>query len=527
MSKYNVLLNILDELRNEAPKGYKRYYPSENEIDKLDQARSRAFIHLFLKVQFGLCDFIERENYITDDPYDGGIDAYYINKENKKITFIQSKFRTTKSNFENKEIDLVEILKMDVDRITDGERCDEEGHEYNPKIIKMMDIISKISDIGRYDYEVVILANLKKNYKESAVKKLTGGFKAIVFDNDLCYNKLVFPVVTGAYFEAGEIVINLSLLNKDNSDGKISYTVQTEHSSCKIMIVFVPLIEIAKIVVKYKNAILKYNPRCYLSLSNNNVNPKIENTVRKKRTNEFALFNNGITILSDKTEMNSKIAIKDTAQLIITNPQIINGGQTAYTLATVYEKCLIDNDMSVFEDKEVLVKVITIFNNDDDYNDQQHKLKLVEALSRATNEQSVVRELDRRSNDKVQINYQNKIFNDFGYFYNRKRGEFYDGLNRRYITRSKIIDTSVFVRIAFCIKGNVAMARRNGDEILFKEENFRSVVIDDDSYRSIMFGYFCHMYLTELEKSFERTRNNKFGISTYGNALRYGKYAVV
>lgn len=526
MSKYNILLNILDELRNEAPRGYKRYYPADNETDKLDHARSRAFIHLFLKVQYGLCDFIERENYITDDPYDGGIDAFYIDQQFKRITFIQSKFRTTKNSFEYKEIDLEEILKMDVDRITDGEICDEDGHEYNKKIINMMTIISKIPDVGRYNYEVVILANLK-NYKESALKRLTGGFTAKVFDSEKCYKKLVFPIVTGSFYEASEITINLSLLNKENNDGKISYSVLTEYSNCKIMVLFVPLIEIAKIVFKYKNAILKYNPRCYLSLTNNHVNPKIEQTVRKKKTNEFALFNNGITILSDNTEINSRIALKDTAQLIITNPQIINGGQTAFTLATVYEKCLIAKDMSIFDSKEVLVKVITIFDNSEDKENHQHKLDLIEALSRATNEQSVVRESDRHSNDKIQINYQNKIFDDFGYFYNRKRGEFYDGLNKRYITRDRIIDNSIFTRVALSINGNVSMARRNSDEVLFRDENFNSILLDDDSYKKITFGYFCHSYLFETEKLFDKNPNNKFGINTYGNALRYGKYAVV
>lgn len=523
MSKYSTLVNILDELRSEAPTGYKRYYPAPNEKEKLDAARSRAFIHLFLKVYYGLSDFYSRENYITDDPSDGGIDAYYIDSDRKMITFIQSKFRTNESNFENKEIALEEILKMDVDRICDGEKTDEDGNAYNNKIINMMKKISDIPDVGRYGYEVIILANLKV-YKNSALKRLTGGFSATVFDYEKCYTSLLFPVVTGCYYNADEININLSLINRQSNEGRISYSVQTEFSDCKIMVVFVPLIEIAKIVYKYKNSILKYNPRCYLGLNNNGVNPKIESTIRNKKTNEFALFNNGITILSDKTEINSRIALKDSAQLIITNPQIINGGQTAYTLATIYEKCLKDEDQSIFDNKEVLVKVITFFEGEDN---QQKKLSLIEDLSRATNEQSAVRESDRRSNDKVQVNYQTKIFNDFGYFYNRKRGEFHDGLSKKYISRDKIIDHSVFIRVAVSVNGDVARARRNGDEYLFKESNFKTVFIDCEIYRKYMFGYFCHQYLIELEKKFDKMPNNKFGINTYGNALRYGKYAIV
>jgi hypothetical protein len=67
MNKYKILLNVLDQLRNEAPSSMKRYYPPNNEIDKLNQSRSRAFIHLYLKVKFGITDFEKREILITDD----------------------------------------------------------------------------------------------------------------------------------------------------------------------------------------------------------------------------------------------------------------------------------------------------------------------------------------------------------------------------------------------------------------------------------------------------------------------------
>ncbi len=112
MGKFETLINILDQLRREAPKKYKRYRPKLNEYEKLNQARSRALIHLFLKVSFGLLEFEERERFITDGSYDGGIDAYYIDKSNKKIVLVQSKFRTNSSNYENKEIELSELLKI-------------------------------------------------------------------------------------------------------------------------------------------------------------------------------------------------------------------------------------------------------------------------------------------------------------------------------------------------------------------------------------------------------------------------------
>src|SRR5882724_4931249 len=106
MSKYHTLVNILDQLCAEAPPAYKSYHPLKSDITKLDQARCKAFVHLYLKVFFGMLEFREREGAFTDGKYDGGIDAYYIDHAEKKIFVVQSKFRTNKKNFEAKEIEL-------------------------------------------------------------------------------------------------------------------------------------------------------------------------------------------------------------------------------------------------------------------------------------------------------------------------------------------------------------------------------------------------------------------------------------
>ncbi|TOO19281.1 AIPR family protein, partial [Vibrio parahaemolyticus] len=102
-----------------------------------------------------------------------------------------------------------------------------------------------------------------------------------------------------------------------------------EYKDCDITVVFVPTSEIGRVLYTYRNSILKYNPRCYLEMKANTVNNEIYSTIKNKNTNEFALFNNGITMLSDETNVNERIGQKDKAQILISNPQIINGGQTA------------------------------------------------------------------------------------------------------------------------------------------------------------------------------------------------------
>lgn len=536
MNKYQTLVNILDELRNEAPKVNKRYYPSENDNDKLNKARARAYIHLFLKVKFGLTEFNKRELLITDDPYDAGIDAYYIDKDTFTIYFLQSKFRTTESNYEQKKIDLSEILCMDVDRVTDGEKYDEDGNRYNKKILNMIDEIAGISDIGRYKYKVIILANIGK-YKDSQIKKLTSGLAFQIYNHERCYEELVFPVVSGTFFTPEEILITLTMNNSDSKNEVISYNVVTECQECAITVVFVPLIEIAKILRKYKNSILKFNPRCFLSLKNN-INDKIADTVTQKKTNEFALFNNGITMLSDNTKINTKVGKKGLAQLIIENPQVINGGQTAFTLTELLNECIENSDYTMFEDKEVLLKVIT-FTSDEDLEGEcflvkkltddeiRNRLDLVEAISKATNQQTVVKEADRRANDKVQIEFQKYIYQDFGYFYMRKKGEYHEGLSKRYIENKKVIDRNIMIRIAFSCNNEPSKARRNGEEVLFREENFNKVFYNTDLYKKYMYGYFAYERLVEIDKKYNNRSSDKHAMDLFGNALRYGKYAVV
>lgn len=525
MSKYNTLLNILDELRKEAPLGYKRYYPQESDTEGLNRAMSRSYIHLFLKVKFGILEFTERENYITDDSEDGGIDGYFVDSENKKIYFIQSKFRTTQENFETKNIELDELLNMELDRVTKGEVISRNGISYNSKVLKLIENIKNIDDYAKYKEEVILLANLKDKYKEK-IKPITL-FPTEIFDFERCYNELVFPIVSGTFFNPKELKISINI-NTKSSGNRIDYYVETVHKECDISVLFVPTIEIAKILYRYKNSVLKFNPRSYLELANGSVNRQIQSSITELSTNEFALYNNGITMLSDKTYYNDRIGRKNEAAIIVTNPQIINGGQTAYTLSRIYEERLKNHqDTGVFDSKEVLLKIIT-FNEDDSTDlDESTKLSLIESISKATNDQTAVTEADRRSNEKIQIEIQQKIFEDFGYFYERKRGEFGDGIRNKYIDRSKIIEREVFVRLCVSINGNPSLARRASSKHIFSKDFFSRAFSNSISYRKYFAGYRAFEILNEIQRNYDKEFNNKFGQTQYGYALRYGKIAVI
>ena len=526
MSKYTTLLNILDVIRCEAPEGFKRYNPPESKVEELNNARARTFIHLFLKVKFGILDFKEREKFITDDPQDGGIDGYYLDEEHKKVYFFQSKFRTTEKNFNEKEILFSELLQMDVDRISNGENTDEKGISYNSKIQKLQSEIKKIPDIGRWKHEVFIIANVATNITQSQLTRLTGGFPAIIYNNNKVYKELVFPVIQGTYYNPNELRISLNLSNTSSQSARVTYKVKTTKKECDITLVFVPTLEIAHAMYKYRNSMLKFNPRSYLELSHNPVNQDIADSIVSLNTNEFALYNNGITILSYGTDFNEKIGQKNKGQLIVTQPQIINGGQTAFTLSRVYEEHVVSGKKpDIFESKEVLLKVITF--PPEDTLSQDEYLDLIEAVSKATNQQSQVNEADRRSNDQIQIQLQNFLFEKHDFFYERKRGEYADGVRAGYIQKTQIVNREHFLRMCKCCDMEPSDAKRMSLEQLFDRQHFEETLTDPNRFDEYFFAYQCFLKLNQIKKEFAKDKDNKFGVLNYGNGLSQGIYAVV
>ncbi|HFT4346070.1 TPA: AIPR family protein [Klebsiella quasipneumoniae] len=508
--KYEMLVNILDKIRMEAPENLeKTYKPDPNEMEKVNAARARAFIHLFLKVNFGLMEFKEREKNITDSSYDGGIDGYYIDKEDRLVYLIQSKFRTTKTNFESKDISYDEILCMDVERILKGESHDEAGNEYNGKIKQLQRELSETDNITKFNYKIIILANLK-DIQPARLRKLTDGYNADVFDYTRTYNELVFPVISGTLFTAHDICIPIDLSAK-NAGSKISYTVKTKASTCEITVLFVPVLEIAKIMSKYKNSILKYNPRSYLEFQGQAVNASIRKTVIDNNTNEFALYNNGITMISDDTSINERIGQKNKAQLSIKNPQIINGGQTSYILSRIYEETPVEKLEDTFNEKEVLLKIITLIDNDNDKN----KLELIEAVSEATNKQTPVINADKFANEPIHQQIQRSLFDHFGMLYERKRGEFADGLNFGYITSNQVIERNFFLRIYFAANGDINLGSQKK---LFQKNPERKLKIDDEKIRKFYIG---HYLFDELTKKL-RTRKQHLNIKRIDKSY-YGK----
>jgi hypothetical protein len=252
---YETLCNVLDAIRHESPSADPIYRPPAGNAAAIVQARSRALLHLFLKAKFGLIEFADREELVTDGKQDGGIDAYYIDRKNKLIYVLQSKFRATAQNFTTTNMTAGDLLKMDVQRILHGDKKDEKGVPYNDRILKgMQKEIQKLPDPASYTTKVVLLGNTK-NLPAGHLKKLVPGYTVEQFPHERAYGELLFPVVNGTYFTEPNLTIEINLANL-KGDTHLDYDVRTASLKPNIKLLFVPTSEIGRIMQTYKNSIL-------------------------------------------------------------------------------------------------------------------------------------------------------------------------------------------------------------------------------------------------------------------------------
>ena len=508
--KYSTFIKILDTLCKEAPKTYKRYRPKKTDAEKITRARSLAFIHLYLKVKFGLVDFLARESCITDDSYDGGVDAYYLDEEAKVVYLIQSKFRATETNFEEKEIAPDELLAMEISRITKGQVADSKGNTFNDKIRALQKRLQDTRDIARYDFKVVILANLKRPSDEQ-IRRLIDNCSYEVFNFERTYNELVFPVCTGTYYDPEQIEIRLDLLRKHSP--QLYQEVETLYGTSELRIIYVPLAEIAKVVLRYKNALLRFNPRNFLSLSNNPVNKSIRDTAITDTKNAFALLNNGITILCSYASMTDRTGSTGVGQLVIRNPQIINGGQTACSLAESLDAAA--GDDTIMTGKEVLLKVVS-----EPKELAPDKLsEFIEMISDATNQQTRVVEADRRANDLRMRQIQDYFYTEHGLFLERKRGEFLYGLQDKYLSKTQIVNRVDLIRNYLAFSGGVAKARTS-QTVIFEESAFEAMLASFNQ-RRIFLSYTAAQDLEAMVQTAVKTSPKP------NYASGYAKYAIL
>lgn len=232
------------------------------------------------------------------------------------------------------------------------------------------------------------------------------------YDND------TFASFTFELWSSDEIIECLNKIEKRNkkidADIKIKYDINTpsliRHYGQGIpgIVCTVSASEIAKIINEdINNYIFDLNIRRYLG-NRGNVNKDIYKTCTEVDSSSlFWFLNNGITIVCDYMDT---VTDPDNPHIKIKNMQIVNGCQTATSLALAEKNKLIQKDARV---------LLRIYQTTD--------IDLVDKIVLTTNNQNKITGRNLRANDVIQRDLQDG-FLIYNYYYERKPRQYSENI---------------------------------------------------------------------------------------------------
>lgn len=342
-------------------------------------SRREAFTLLCLSSLLRL-DFDEARGSVTDGPEDRGIDAVYLDERfgRRVIHLFQIKchasFSSRNRNFPSTEIDKILAFLNDCLGQVDGfvDTC-------NPLLQqKVLDIWDFIQS-GACQVEVHLCSNGERLIPDQKVRfeASLSKFKFIQLhetDLDVLSNAV-------SHRTASEREIQLRIVEEqvfERTDGNVRAVIGTIRADEFIEALTDP----AKAMQLDPN-LFEENVRVYLG-EQNEINRRIFDTAVSDEAGLFWYFNNGITIVCER--FSYQPGFKN-APLRLSNPQVVNGGQTSHALFQA-SKASLDSLQRV----RLLVRII----------ETQDK-SLYTKVAEATNSQTPIRSRDLRSNDPVLV----------------------------------------------------------------------------------------------------------------------------
>ena len=253
----------------------------------------------------------------------------------------------------------------------------------------------------------------------------------------------------------------------------------------KVFIGMLNINELIKLQNKYhRNQLYSENVRLYLG-DKGSVNRDIIETITSDESLWFPYMNNGISIICD--EMNLGSPKKDKIELSMTNMQIINGCQSVNAL---YSAKYSEDTKDSFNSSRVLVKVYQI---------SKTQVNFKTAIIKATNNQNAVKSYALVSNDKIQIEIQDRL-SKLNYIYDRK------GEAKQVLSNSKVC---FMAEAAISYKAMYEFAARQlrsgvGKGKIFKTDEYKKLFKDEYLENEEMLNLFSVRLLisSELAKLF-------------------------
>ena len=201
----------------------------------------------------------------------------------------------------------------------------------------------------------------------------------------------------------------------------------------------------------------------------NQVNKGIEETLReiisKNKPSlgyDFWWANNGVTIVADEIHPSSQ------GEFLLSNPQIINGMQTSYSLHRILSKCD-DNDLHRASEHRICIRAIQAKEN----------TRIRNLIIKGSNSQTAVSKFSLYANLPIHIDLEEYFTEHIGEYelYYERRKKYY---TNRKVNSSKVISIDYLAQgVGALIVGKPHSARSGKTELI--QKNYDSIYIDNYS----------------------------------------------
>jgi hypothetical protein len=402
--------------------------------DKETVEQTKLFTQFYTSTRFkqNTHDF---ECSYVDGAEDGGLD-FVCKPDENSFYILQSKFTTKPKNTNFKEIkhEIGKIFKTIIQENT-NRRADEFINSLKRNLVNP-DVILTINWLTTNLLPDDVILNSQKLIDSLRRKH---NIKAIIdfipIDKE-AVDRAIYDNKHDYVPQTGRKILPISDNIKDNNP----------ETSINSIICKVKIYDILKWFKNRENIknYLQKNIRGFIGgeESDKTINFKIAKSY-KEQPELFWYKHNGIIIFVDSFRI-------DNENLILINPQIVNGGQTITTIYSVWDKNRVNNGA------EVLIRVYR-----QSYEDTETYERTIEIVA-ALNSQNKVNPSDLKSNDQVQVNIA-KMLGKHGYEYMRKREK--NAKSGAY--KIKMVDLA---KVFYCCIGKRPdISARGGVENLFEE----------------------------------------------------------
>jgi len=314
------------------------------------------------------------QTLICDGEFDKGVDALYVDDQEETILIFQAKFKENNDRtFGDKVLrDFMGLKPWFVNKGTIEELSNGTTNKDLKKLLTDFNVADKVEE---YNIEYHFVSNSLidqegKHYIENIpdificdIKEMKERF-ALVKDDDLVNDKITINISEGH-----------SIINVDFDIEK------------RVKSIFAVMQARQLLELKGLADLTLFSKNVRFGLGRTRVNKSIEETIQdpQERKN-FLLYHNGISIVSEKFEIN-----EEDNTIEMENYSVVNGAQSIMTFKRMEDK--------LNEDIRVLVKITQVGDN---------KL-LTELISKYNNNQNAISMKDIRSRDKI----QKRIYREF------------------------------------------------------------------------------------------------------------------